>query len=460
MSEKTLTDVTPKSGRKGDLTQGPIMKKVLLFSFPVFLSSVFSALYNVVDSVTVGRFVGSDALAAVGACFSITMVMVAIYSGFGMGSGILVAQLYGAKSKDITKTINTAYIIAFFVGTGMGIVGQLAAKGLLNLLKTPANIYDNALIYLRITFLGCTGQLFYFMGSGMLRSMGDSKWPMYFGIICAILNIVGDLLLVIVFDMGVAGVAIATIVSQLISAILVIIRTYRSKAYGLNMTRENFRPDFRILKDILKIGVPGAINSLTNSVGLMIIQSYANSFGSDFVACNTVVQKVDSFALLPLMALGQGLTTFSGQNIGAGREDRVREGVKKLGTFMFVFAVLSGVVVFFSAGLLAKAFTTNEAVIGLCIKALRVVAYFYGVMAVQRAVHAMLQGSGAMLPIMIISVFAIVIRVPLSYLLAVKGNNPFGLMWAQGIAITVVSVLSVIYARFGNWRRFVSVRRS
>ena len=135
MSEKTLTDVTPKSGRKGDLTQGPIMKKVLLFSFPVFLSSVFSALYNVVDSVTVGRFVGSDALAAVGACFAITMVMVAIYSGFGMGSGILVAQLYGAKSKDITKTINTAYIIAFFVGTGMGIVGQLAAKGLLNLLK-------------------------------------------------------------------------------------------------------------------------------------------------------------------------------------------------------------------------------------------------------------------------------------------------------------------------------------
>ena len=117
------------------------------------------------------------------------------------------------------------------------------------------------------------------------------------------------------------------------------------------------------MKDILKIGVPGAINSLTNSVGLMIIQSYANSFGSDFVACNTVVQKVDSFALLPLMALGQGLTTFSGQNIGAGREDRVREGVKKLGTFMFVFAVLSGVVVFFSAGLLAKAFTTNEAVI-------------------------------------------------------------------------------------------------
>ena len=319
-----------------------------------------------------------------------------------MGSGILVAQLYGAKSKDITKTINTAYIIAFFVGTGMGIVGQLAAKGLLNLLKTPANIYDNALIYLRITFLGCTGQLFYFMGSGMLRSMGDSKWPMYFGIICAILNIVGDLLLVIVFDMGVAGVAIATIVSQLISAILVIIRTYRSKAYGLNMTRENFRPDFRILKDILKIGVPGAINSLTNSVGLMIIQSYANSFGSDFVACNTVVQKVDSFALLPLMALGQGLTTFSGQNIGAGREDGQRRS-KEVGTSC-LYSQFYQVSCFSALDCCKKAFTTNEAVIGLCIKALRVVAYFYGVMAVQRAVHAMLQGSGAMLPIMIISV--------------------------------------------------------
>jgi putative MATE family efflux protein len=326
-----MPDNTKERIRRGDLTQGPILKKVLMFSIPILLSNIFSVLYNLVDSITVGQYVGSDALAAVGSCFAIIMVMVAIYAGFGIGSGVLVAQLYGAKSKDISKAVNTAYIVAFFVGIVMGIVGQIVAKPLLNLLRTPANIYNDALLYLRIIFLGCTGELFYYMGSGLLRSMGDSKWPMYFGIITAILNIIGDIILVVIIKIGVAGVAIATIGSQAVSAILVLLRVYKSKSFDFKVTRETFRPDFGILKNILRIGIPSAINSLTNSIGLLIIQSYANSFGSDFVACNTIVQKVDSFALLPLMALGQGLMTFSGQNLGADREDRVRSGLMKIG---------------------------------------------------------------------------------------------------------------------------------
>lgn len=454
-----MPDNTKERIRRGDLTQGPILKKVLMFSIPILLSNIFSVLYNLVDSITVGQYVGSDALAAVGSCFAIIMVMVAIYAGFGIGSGVLVAQLYGAKSKDISKAVNTAYIVAFFVGIVMGIVGQIVAKPLLNLLRTPANINNDALLYLRIIFLGCTGELFYYMGSGLLRSMGDSKWPMYFGIITAILNIIGDIILVVIIKIGVAGVAIATIGSQAVSAILVLLRVYKSKSFDFKVTRETFRPDFGILKNILRIGIPSAINSLTNSIGLLIIQSYANSFGSDFVACNTIVQKVDSFALLPLMALGQGLMTFSGQNLGADREDRVRSGLMKIGSFMLIFILISGAAIFIFAAPLSRAFTTNEAVISLCVRALRIVSVFYCAVAVQRSVHAMLQGSGAMLPIMAVSLFAIIVRILLSYLLAVRGNDAFGLMWAQNISNTLVAVLSLLYAMFGNWKKYVVVKK-
>ena len=213
---------TKRSVKQYDFTKGEILKPIIIFSLPVLFGDLFSALYNVVDSVVVGQFVGSQALSAVNSSFAITMVCVAIYSGFGMGSSVVIGQLFGAKNmKDLNKAVSTAYIGALVVGIVMSIVGLLISHPLLVMIDTPQEIMAAAQIYLQIYFCGCTTQLLYYMTSGIMRGLGDSRTPMIAIIICAVLNIVLDLVFVICFNMGCAGVAIATVISQAISAVIV-----------------------------------------------------------------------------------------------------------------------------------------------------------------------------------------------------------------------------------------------
>ena len=443
-----------------DFTTGPIVKTMLLFAIPIIIGDIFNALYNVVDTVVVGQFVGSNAVAAVSCCFAITMVCVSVFAGFGMGSGILTAQMFGAKRQDqLTATVNTAYIGGFVVGTSMIIIGEIIATPLLKLLNTPESIMGMATDYLRIYLLGCTGQLFYYMGSSMLRGLGDSKWPTYALILCAVLNIVLDLLFVVVFHWDCAGVALATVIAQLISGIAVMIRVYCG-GYGIHMTRENFRIDPTILKMILKIGIPGCLQMLVTSAGTLIIQGFANSFGADLVAANGIIQKIDSFAMLPVMSFGTALTMFVGQNLGAGEDRRCMEGVRKLTVIIVLCSLVIGTLCFFFGHLLCRAFVSNQTVIDIGVEAIQIIAFFYIFYAVYMSLSNTMLGAGATRPELIISIIGVAARVLMCNLFAVRTGAWQGLFWATNGFNILLAIIYSLYAWKGNWKKFVQVSKA
>ncbi len=446
--------------KQTDFTKGPIIKPVVMFAIPAMLGNIFNALYNVVDTIVVGQFVGANALAAVGCCFSISMVCMAVFAGFGAASGVITAQMFGAKRHDrLTATVTTAYLGGFIVGGTMIIVGQLIAKPLLVLLNTPPAIIDMSISYLRITLCGIIGQLYYFMGSSILRGLGDSKWPTYALMLCALLNTVLDLVFVIYFHWDVAGVALATVIAQMISGICVIFRVY-SGNYGVKMTRQTFKIDFEILKMILRISIPSTVNRLVTSVGTMIIQSFANSFGETLVAANSIMQKVDQFALLAVNAFGTALTMFVGQNMGAREDKRCNEGIKKISAVIIGLSILVSVVCIAAAPLLCRIFVSEETVIAMATEAIRLAALFYAFHALQVSLGGVLQGASAAKPIMYISFVGIGVRVLMCYVFAVLTGKWQGLIWASNGFFFVVSVLYMLYLWKGNWKRFVVVRKA
>ena len=449
-----------KAGARNiDFTTGPIMKQMILFAIPQFFGNLFSALYNVVDTVVVGQFVGSTALAAVSCCFAITMVCVAVFAGFGMGSGILTAQMFGAKRHDrLTATVNTAYIGGFVVGTAMIVVGEIIATPLLKLMNTPESIMGMATQYLRIYLVGCTGQLFYYMGSAILRGMGDSKWPTYALVFCAVLNILLDLLFVVAFHWDCAGVAAATVISQLISGIAVLIRVYKG-GYGIELNKANFKIDRGILKMILKIGIPGALQMMVTSVGSLIIQTFSNGFGEDLVATNGIVQKVENFAMMPAMSFGMALQMFVGQNLGAGEDERVNKGIRKMTIVLVALSAAVGILCIIFARVLCRAFVSNEAVIAMGIEAITIISWFYIFHGLMQSMGGALQGAGATQPVMYFSFIGIVLRVIMCYLLAVRPDRWQGLFWATNVYNVVITLLYVLYVWKGKWRTYVQVRR-
>lgn len=454
---------TKKRKKQYDFTQGGYLKPMLMFSIPVLFGDVFSVLYNVVDSVVVGQYVGSHALAAVNSSFAITMVCVAIYAGFGMGSGVVIGQIFGAKQMDnLSKAVATAFVGAFFVGITMSVVGLIISRPLLLAINTPAEILDDANIYLKIYMCGCATQLFYFMTSGLMRSMGDSQTPMQALILCAVLNIVLDIVFVVAFNMGCAGVALATVISQALSAVMVVSRILLG-LYGFRITRKDLKLDFGILVMILKVGVPSAIQQLVNSLGLLLVQSYANSFGTNLVASNGIIQKLDSFALIPVQALGQTITMFNAQNVGAGKLDRVKKGNRKAMTLIFSVGAVAGVFLFFCVGPLYRLFINandpgSAQILQIGRTSVQILAFFYCVTAIQQGYMAVLRGAGAAIPVMIIVIGSTILYVPLTYFLAVRTGHYEGLYWAKNAFNTIMAVGVVCYYRFGNWQRFRTIK--
>jgi len=453
--------MAPRLGRKNsniDFTEGPILKSIFIFAIPTLLGDIFSALYNVVDTIVVGQFVGSGALAAVGSTFAIHMIAAAVYAGFGMGSGVLTAQMFGAKRHDqLTATVNTAYIGAFFIGTSMILLGELVTVPLLKLLHTPESIMEMATAYLRVYFLGCTGQLFYFMGSNMLRGLGDSRWPTYALVFCAVLNTLLDLLFVCVFHWNVTGAAAATVISQLLSGIAVVIRIYNGN-YGIELKKENFKIHPDILKKILKIGIPGCFQMMVTSVGTLIIQAFSNRFGEDLVATNSIVQKIEQFSLLPATALGRALQMYIGQNLGAGNQARAREGMRKTFGLILGIGALMGVFDFALARVLCRAFVSNETVIKMGVEAIHIIAIFFVIHAAQMNLSSVLTGAGATKSVMYVSFIGIGVRVLCCYLFGVRTGQWQGLFWATNTFYLVCAVIYALYVWKGDWMKYVAVR--
>lgn len=346
------------------ITEGIIWKQLLLFFFPILFGTFFQQLYNTADAVIVGRFVGKEALAAVGGSTAILVnLLVGFFVGLSSGAAVIISQFYGAGNQTrVSEAVHTAIAFAVLCGVIMMAFGLVCSEQILRMMGTPEAIMADSVTYLHIFFCGIIFNLLYNMGAGILRAIGDSKRPLYFLIASCVTNIVLDLLLVLVFQMGVRGAAIATISSQFVSAVLVLWVLFRAEAsYRLELKKLRMTP--HIVARVIQIGFPAGLQSVMYSFSNMILQSSVNSLGTDTVAAWTAYSKIDSVFWMVINALGISITTFVGQNYGAGKIDRVKKGVSVcLGMTAGITVLLSTVLYFFGSQIYLL-FTTDREVI-------------------------------------------------------------------------------------------------
>lgn len=444
---------------KRDLTQGSVVKKLLGFSIPLVISFFVMQLYNVADSIIVGQFVGPDALAAVAAGFPIMMFFNALYMGISTGATVVISQLFGAKDAGgLGKASRTTFTLTLTIATVITVLGITLTRPFLNLLGTPANIINDSVVYLTIIFAGTLGNLVYSIGSGVLRGLGDSKWPLYFLLFSSILNILLDLVFVIVFNWGVPGVALATLVAQLASGAFVLARINRG-SYGIRFSFRDLGVNGDIARAIIRLGLPSGIQSMAMSAGSMIIQSFANRFGSTFIAANSTVMRADGFAFLPMMAIGSAITTFVGQNIGAGNIDRAKKGIKVAATIIIIIGITMGAVMWFYGSYIIRAFTADADVIAIGERGVRTLAWFYCFIGLESCFAGAMRGAGAAVAPMVTTLSANLLRIPVAYILAVRPHNYMGLFYAMVASMVLGSILIFLYYLKGNWRNKSIVSR-
>lgn len=365
MSDSKKCEVA-RTNRKSatlNMTEGNILKLILVYSFPLLLGNLFQNLYNTVDSLVVGNFIGKTSLAAIGSTASLIHLLVGFFNGFSTGGTIVVSQFFGAKDNDgIRKTVHTMIATTLIVGIILSGAGILLSPILLRMMRVPSEVTKEALTYLTIYFSGIIFLIFYNMATGILRAVGDSKNPLIFLIISSLLNIVLDITFIVVFKMGIGGAAIATVISQAVSALLVFIRLKTStECYRLDW--KYIRIDFSILRKIIRYGFPGALQMTIFSFSNMFAQRYINIFGADVIAGQAAFQKIDSLALLPLISLGVGITTYASQNYGAGKIRRVRVGNEIAMWLSVLITVVIGVTLAIFAPQLCRLFNNDENVV-------------------------------------------------------------------------------------------------
>lgn len=463
-----------------DLTQGSILSKLLRFALPLMAANLVNQLYNVVDTVIVGYAVGDHGIAAVGLSFPFMMLFNALFMGVSMGGNIVISQMYGAKNMErLNKAVNTTVFLAFLMGIAITGIGLACTRPLLRLLNTPAEIINDAATYLMIIFGGTVGNLFFNLSSGILRGMGDSRWPLYAIILSTVSNILLDLLLSVVLEMGVAGVAIATIICHFASGIVLLVRINSGK-YGMKVSlSQTLKPDGDIAKTVFRLGMPSGLQGVAMSMGGLIMQGFGNNFGAEFVTANAVIQRVDGFAIMPLMGLGMATTTFSGQNIGAGNIKRAQKGVYvALGTILTI-AVVMGFVMWFAGAPIIRLFNVSDHVLEMGLRGIRWICFFYAFMGVDHAVAGAMRGAGAAVRPVVNSFITQGCRLILTYLLAVVPLNRaihaaveagsytsfeiakaagvgldgyINVYYVMSIGMVLGAVLNFLYFKFGNWK--------
>ena len=443
-----------------DMTVGDPWKQILRFTVPMLLGNVVQQLYSTVDSIVVGRYVGDNALAAVGSAAPIFNLLLVLFIGISMGATIMVAQYLGARDRNaLSWTIGNCFTLIFIASIAMTVIGVAITRPMLVLLRTPDSILDWCSNYLIILFLGSIGLGFYNILSGVLRGMGDAVSALIYLIIASVINIVLDILFVAAFGMGVSGVALATIIAQGISAILCINRLRKMNDvfdFGIRF----FKWDSHYAGQIVRLGFPSGITQAIFSMSIVLVQSLTNSFGEQLIAANVIVQRVDGFAVLPIFSFGAALTTYAGQNIGAGNRERVEKGSRQGLIMSLMFSVLIvAIILLFGRGLMSK-FTNPEELVSLGMHIMRFLAIGYILMAIIQALTGVMRGAGDTITPMWISIIeTFFLRMPLAYLMVYlsrteampKGNQDM-IFWSLLIAWAIGAAMSIYFYRFGKWR--------
>lgn len=430
------------------MTQGPILRQLVFFSFPLMLGNVFQLLYNMVDSIIVGNFVSKQALAAIGSTTVIVSMIVFFFSGFATGAGVVIGNNFGARNMDrLHDAVHTTVAATFIFSLLLTLLGTAAVRPMLVIMRTPEDVFRDAALYLRIYIGGISGLLIYNMGSGILRAVGDSIRPLGFLILTSVLNILLDLFFVIVLKLGIAGAAVATILSQFVSAALILLLLTRTRdIYRLDWRELHI--DFPILKKIFSIGMPTALQAVITSFSNIFVQGYINAFGSDVMAGWSCYNKLDHFIFLPMQSMSVASTTFVSQNAGAGNERRSRRG-----TFLailitcLVIGVTAAVLTFF-APTAVRLFSPDEAVIRYGAMFIRTNAFFLIFNGIAQVLAGALRGRGDSRGPMVIMLFNFVVvrQIYLYWVTHFVANTPRLVGFGYPVGWVLCCVMELIYA--------------
>jgi putative MATE family efflux protein len=435
-----------------DLTTGKASRLILQFTWPMLLGNVFQQLYNIVDSIIVGNFIGKQALAAVGASFPIIFTLISLIIGVASGTTIVIAQFFGAKEyAKVKRAIDTMYIFVFIASIFLSFIGITFSEEIFRLIKLPGDILPQATTYLNI-YIGGLVMVFGFNGtSAILRGLGDSKTPLVFLIISTLFNIGFDLLFVLVFNWGIAGVAIATIIAQggaFITAILYLNKNH--DMFNIKLTSLTF--DKKIFRQSLRIGLPTGFQHTFFALGIMVLMGIVNTFGTNVIAAYSAAVRIDSLAALPAMNFSQALATFVGQNIGAKKTQRVRSGMISTFFMSSIISITVTLVVILSSRFLMGLFTDDKAVISIGAEYLIIVSSFYLVFTGMFTVNGVLRGAGDTLVPMFITLFSLwLVRLPVAYFLS-REIGETGIWWSSPTGWVMGLILSYIYFSTGKWK--------
>lgn len=435
------------------ITEGIIWKQLLFFFFPILFGTFFQQLYNTTDAVIVGKFVGKEALAAVGGpAATLINLLIGFFTGLSSGATVIIAQYYGAKKEDnVKKTVHTAMALSIAGGAAIMVLGIVFSGAALRAMNTPDEILSLSVVYMRVYFLGVIPSLVYNMGSGILRAVGDSKRPLYFLILSCMVNIILDILFVTVLKMGVVGVAVATALSQVISALMVIATLMRTQdSYQFFLKEIRFSPV--LLHNIIRIGLPAGIQSTMYSVSNLIIQTSINRFGTDTIAAWTAYGKVDGIFWMIMGAYGVSITTFAGQNFGAGKYDRIKKSVRICLSMAAVTSILLSVIVLAGGRVFFGLFTNDPGVVTIGLGMMWVISPSYITYICIEILGGTTRGCGDAIPPMLMTCVGIcVLRV--IWILAVVPLRPevSTVAFSYPLTWSVTSVLFIVYYLKGGW---------
>lgn len=434
-----------------DMTEGNINKKILKFALPMILGNIFQQVYNLVDSIVVGKFIGADALASVGSSFAIIVFINSIIIGLSMGVGIILSQFYG--SKDFDKFKETAFLSLIFIGCTtifLMVLSLYFIDSILLLFNMPLELINDSKEYLIIILLGLIFTYIYNLSTSLLRSIGDSKRPLYFLIIASIINIVLDLLFVIKFNLGIKGVAIATIIAQAVSGFISIIYTY-IKLDFLRFDRKCIKIHKDTLRSVIKYSTLTALQQSIMNFGILIVQGLVNTFGATVMAAFAAGVKIDSIAYMPVQDFGNAFSTFVAQNKGAEKIDRIKFGVKSSIKTIIIFCfITSTLILVFSKQIMLLFVDKHEtSVISLGIEYISVVAIFYVLIGFLFMFYGLYRGLGLLKISIILTVVSLGTRVLLSYILSSTSLGASGIWWSIPIGWGLADILGfMLYKKF------------
>lgn len=444
-----------------DMTVGKPWEKIVIFTIPMLIGNIAQQLYNTVDSIVIGKYVGDNALAAVGSASPILNLLLVLFVGISVGAGVMVSQYFGAKQREeLSMTIGNCVTLTAISAIIIMILGAVLSRPLLEMLKTPDSIIDWCTSYLVILMVGCAGSAYYNILCGILRGLGDSISALIYLLVATVINIVLDIVFVSQFRMGVAGVAYATVIAQAISAVLCMWRLMRmTEIFDFRLKYLKMKKEYSM--EIIRLGLPSGITQAIFSMAMVVVQSLTNSFGEMVIAANVIIMRVDGFAMMPNFSFGTAMTTYAGQNVGARRMDRVEQGAKQ-GTLIAVgtSAVITLLIVIFGHHLMGI-FTNTSELVTLSANMMKILAVGYIAMAVTQSLSGVMRGAGdTMTPMWISMVTTVITRVPLAYGLAFLTRTPelpngrYQVLWISLLVSWCMgALLTTIFYKKGNWKK-------